>query len=115
MKNLIEMPNLDKAGIGRRFRIFVEIARHPNGMTITEITKAFYDGDSTGRKFGYFSQGIRHHIEILIAAKYIVATYEQRDGHVSRVCKVTKHGVETVHEEMCRLCQVMGEIEKEMK
>lgn len=111
----MELPSLEQAGIGKRFRVFVEIARHPNGMTITDLTKAFFKVKPGSKKFQYAAQGLRHHVDLLCEAGYITTEYERRDGHVSIVCKATVFGVSTVNDEMCRLCQVMHEIQKEAK
>lgn len=103
MKKTLELPNLGKAGIGKRFRIFAEIARHPDGMTIAEIAKAFKEP----------KQGTWHHIDILRDSGFIATKYNSRNGHVALVCKVTDNGIDVVHDEMCRLCQLLGEIKKE--
>jgi predicted transcriptional regulator len=114
MKNTMKLPNLDKAGIGKKFRIFIEIARHPKGMTITDVTNTFIDEKSRKTSFAAAKQGIVYHIEQLRGAKYITTEYENRNGHVALVCKVTKEGVDVVSEEMCRLCKVLSAISKEL-
>lgn len=103
MKKTLELPCLEKAGIGKRFRIFAEIARHPAGMTIAEIATSFKE-----RK-----QSAWHHVSILRNAGFITTDYNPRNGHVALICKATKTGVTVVHDEMCRLCQLLGEIKKE--
>lgn len=114
MKNTMKLPNLDKAGIGKKFRIFIEIARHPNGMTITDVTNTFIDGKIGKKAFASSKQGIWYHLDLLRGAGYITTEYENRNGHVALVCKVTKNGVDAVSEEMCRLCKVMNAISKEL-
>lgn len=113
MKKSMNLPRLEAAGIGKRFKIFIEIARHPNGMTMSDVTDVFNDRKLKGKKFAYAKQSIYHHISILRDAGYITTGYDRANNHISLVCKVTKSGVAHVREEMCRLCQVMSEIEKE--
>jgi hypothetical protein len=114
MKNTMKLPNLDKAGIGKKFRIFIEIARHPKGMTITDVTNTFINGKFSKSSFASSKQGIWYHIEQLRGSGYITTEYENRNGHVALVCMATKSGVDMVSEEMCRLCKVMGAISKEL-
>lgn len=104
MRKTLDLPSLAKAGLGKRFRIFAEIARHPNGITIADAAKAFNE-----RK-----PAIWHHVALLRDAGFITTDYNSRNGHVALVCKATKKGLDVVHEEMCRLCQLLGEIKKEM-
>jgi hypothetical protein len=115
MRKKAELPSLDKAGIGKKFRIFIEIARRTNGITISDVTQIFSKDDPGSKKFSYDKQGIWHHIGNLRDIGYVITEYEKRNGKVSLVCKATPLGVDMVFDEMCRLCQVMHEIKDELK
>lgn len=115
MKKTMELPVLSEAGLGKRFKIFIEIARHPQGMSMSEVTTVFTKEKQGSKKFAYVKQGILYHITALREAGFISMNYDVQNGRVVLICTATLLGVSTVQEEMCRLCTVLHEIEKEMK
>lgn len=82
---------------------------------MAEVTKAFTKEKPGSKKFSYVKQGILYHISSLRKAGFVAMNYDVQNGRVVLVCTATLLGVSTVQEEMCRLCTVLHEIEKEMK
>lgn len=111
MKKPIKTPGIDKAGIGKRFKIFIEIAQNPSGITMTELTKVFFDGHKSKEpeKFRNSKVGVWYHIDNLRNSAFITTVYENVDGNVALVCRATPDGVDVVGKEMCRLCKILKE------
>ena len=84
-------------------------------MSISDVTKVFSEVKQGSKKFAYAKQGILYHISALRKAGFITMNYDVQNGRVVLICTASLIGVSTVQEEMCRLCTVLHEIEKEMK
>lgn len=103
-KSNLLVPNLIKAGIGKRFLVLVEIARHPEGLTAYEASV----------KCGTKGRSIWYHINELTKELFLVSTYEKRDGKVEAVFRITPYGIDKVQKEMRGICEIISQVKKEL-
>jgi len=104
-KSNIEVPHLKRSGIGKRFLMFVEIARHPEGLSIGEIS---IKCDCGGRTAAWY------HINALLKEALVTCTYEKRNGKVEAVFRITPYGIDMVQKEMRGICEIISEVKKEL-
>jgi len=105
-KTNIEIPHLKEVGIGTKFLIFVEIARHPNGLSVPDLTK----------KVSSKSRTIWFHTKDLCDKKIITPAYEKNPetGKVETVFRATPFGIGEIQREMRGICEIMSAIKMEM-
>lgn len=103
-KSNISIPNLGKVGIGKRFLVFVEIARHPEGLSAYEVS----------RKCGKAGRSVWYHINGLVKEAFLTSTYEKRDGKIEAVFRVTPYGIDKVQKEMRGICEMVSQVKKEL-
>lgn len=106
METNIEIPHLERVGINKsRFFAFIEIARHPNGLSIGEIaerTKETY-------------QAAQFTVGELEKNQYIITKSDKRNGNRKKTyCYATALGIDNVCTEMENLCKLFAEVRKEM-
>jgi predicted ArsR family transcriptional regulator len=99
-----EIPHLIKLGFDRRICAFIEIARHPEGLTINELIPKLQCG----------KMSVWFHIKPLLENNLIIGRRMVRNGRKSKVFKATPYGINSVKNEMKPLCELFGAIEKEM-
>ena len=107
MKTNIKIPHLEKVGLNKsRFFAFIEIARHPNGMSVSEVAE----------KVGETLQATQYTVTELQKGNYIKLTYEKRHGQTrgKTYCFATPFGIDNVCKEMESLCKLMVHVRKEM-
>lgn len=105
LESNLEVKHLKAAGIGNKFLILVEIARHPNGLSLPEI----------GPKFSYCTERTtQYHLGKLAVTNLVTKKYEKRNGGVEAVFCITPYGVDKIQTEMKCLCEIMSTVKKEM-
>ena len=105
MKTNIKIPHLEKVGLNKsRFFAFIEIARHPDGMSMGEVAE----------KIGESLQATQFTISELQKGNYIRLTYEKRDSRGKTYCWATPFGIDNVCKEMESVCRLMAHVRKEM-
>lgn len=104
-KSNLPVPNLIKAGIGRRFLVLIEIARHPEGLSVYEASI----------KCGKDGRSVWYHINGLVEEAFLTSTYEKRgDGKVEAVFRITPYGIDTIQKEMRGICEIISQVKKEL-
>jgi len=104
---------MNNAGAGKRFLIYIEIARHPEGLTVSELTEKFKGKKPGNTKFSSDKISIWRYVSDIRNRGLITTDYEPRNGKVSLVCRATKDGVFALQDEMCRLCHLLHKVQKE--
>ena len=104
MKSNLELPMLEKLGISREVVVFVEIARHPDGLTISDLTK----------KVLLERETIRYQTREMTKNNFITTSQEIRNGRTFSVFHATPYGIDRIGKELKSLCAMIIEIEKEM-
>ena len=107
MKTNIEIPHLEKVGINKsRFFAFIEIARHPNGLSIGEIAE----------KVGETYQATQFTITELEKNNYIRTEIRKPDNgrRKKTYCYATAFGIDNICSEMESLCRLFTQVRKEM-
>ena len=99
-----EIPHLITAGFDRKICIFVEIARHPNGLSVREIMDMFGENKAT----------VWFQIRPLVENQLISSRRMNRNGRRQMIFKVTPYGIDNTVKEFCRLCELMSTIRKEV-
>jgi len=105
MKTNIKIPHLEKVGINKsRFFAFIEIARHPDGISVGSIAE----------KLGETIQATQYTVNELQKGNYIKTTYEKREIHGKTYCFATPFGIDNVCKEMESVCRLIAHVRKEM-
>lgn len=99
-----EIPHLIRLGFDRRICAFIEIARHPEGLTINELIPKLQCG----------KMSVWFHIKPLIENNLIAGRKMSRNGRKMKVFKATPYGINSIRNEMKPLCELFGAIEREM-
>lgn len=100
----IDIPNLRNVGVGTRFLVFLEIARHPDGLTVGSICE----------KCGDHKRSSWYHINHLLEQAYISCDYQKHNGKVEAIFRVTPYGIDVIQKEMRSVCEIVSHIKKEM-
>jgi predicted transcriptional regulator len=106
MKTTIDIPYLEKVGLNKsRFLAFLEIARHPNGISISEIAE----------RLNVNNQSVQYTVQELKRGSFVRTAYEKRNGSRGMIyCFATPYGIDNVGKDMKNICQLVEGIRKEM-
>jgi len=94
---------LELIGLGTRFRIFFEIARHPQGLTATDLKT----------KVGITAKSMRYHLRDLEDTGFISTDYGKSNGKIEASYKISEKGIESAYESMRSVCEVISAVSEE--
>lgn len=104
-KNLVDtIPHLKSIGFGKKFVIFTEVARHPNGLSINEIIEIV----------GCDKPTTWNHITSLTKDGLVHGRKIRRDGKKAKVFKVSAGGLDSIQREMRVVCELYSAIRSEL-
>jgi predicted transcriptional regulator len=104
MKSNLDIPTLSKLGINREIIIFLEIARHPKGLSISDISRKMHMGRET----------VRYQTREMVRNGLVRLDQEINGGRAYTICKATPFGVDMVGKELKSLCSMISSIQEEM-
>lgn len=106
MKTNLKIPHLEKVGINKsRFFAFIEIARHPDGLSIGEIAE----------RVGETYQATQFTVNELEKNQYIRTEIKKPNGNRKKIyCYATAFGIDNICNEMENLCRLFVHVRKEM-
>jgi len=105
MKSNLELKALEKIGANREsFIAFLEIARHPDGLSLTDVA----------HKIGAERNAVRYHILEMKKCNFITTGYGITNGKSHLICKATPYGVDLVGKDLKSVCALMTTIQEEM-
>jgi predicted ArsR family transcriptional regulator len=99
-----DIPHLKDAGFGLKLCIFTEIARHPEGMTASELAEALECS----------KPAVWNHLRNLLQHTLIQGRRVSHNGTKAKVFKVTPFGIDWVQKEMRVVCELYSTIREEM-
>jgi hypothetical protein len=86
----LPIPKCIDAGIGKRFRIFLEVSRRPDGITVADLASLF---NMSKHNLWYLISPLRQ-------KELLITEYETRNAHVEMVCRVTPFGIDHIRKEL---------------
>jgi predicted HTH transcriptional regulator len=97
---IIPLKNHVGTGIGKRYRLFLEVARRPNGITAKDLATLF---NMSKHSLWYLISPLRKNGSI-------VATGETRNGCMEVVCRVSPQKLDAMRMEMQCVLEMMDAI-----
>lgn len=99
-----EIPHFIKMGFDKRICAFIEIARHPEGLSVNELMP----------KLECTKMMVWCYLKPLIEAHLIAGRKSSRNGRRAKIFKATPYGIDRIHVEMKSLCELFAAVRAEM-